>query len=168
MELILFYLFIAVIFITSVALFISKNVIHNAAFLLLSLLSVAGLFVLSASDFLAITQVMIYIGGVLVLLLFGVMYTKNTKDNSVSIGSKRIMPGLFLGLISFGTLTYAILQENIDQDYTIPDRSVVEALGVEFMTKYIFGFELTAILLLVVLIGAVFVAGKTPKNLEEN
>ncbi|MBB6460603.1 NADH-quinone oxidoreductase subunit J family protein [Flammeovirga kamogawensis] len=148
-----------VIFISSVALFSSKNVIHNAAYLLFTLLSVAGLFVLSGSDFLAITQVMIYIGGVLVLLLFGVMYTKNTEKQGVQLGSARILTGVVLGLTSFSILAFGIMNEDLDQNYEIKAQGVTEVLGVHFMTNQILAFELTAVLLLVVLIGAVFVAG---------
>ncbi|AZQ62053.1 NADH-quinone oxidoreductase subunit J [Flammeovirga pectinis] len=156
---IVFYFLMLVIFISSIALFSSKNVIHNAAYLLFTLLSVAGLFVLSGSDFLAITQVMIYIGGVLVLLLFGVMYTKNTEKHGVQLGSARILTGIFLGLTSFGILSYGILQENVDKSYEVKQGGVTEILGTHFMTNQILAFELTAVLLLVVLIGAVFVAG---------
>ncbi|KXX68837.1 NADH-quinone oxidoreductase subunit J [Flammeovirga sp. SJP92] len=167
-ELIVFYFFIGVIALSSFALFFTKNVIHNAAYLLFSLLSVAGLFVLSGADFIAITQVMVYIGGVLVLLLFGVMYTKNSIDHEMDSGSKRSLVGFSFGAILFGILAFGILEEGIDRDYTINNEGVTSNLGVSFMTDQIFAFELTAILLLVVLIGAVFVAGKSDKSLDNH
>lgn len=166
MELIVFYFFCFVIGGSSLALFFTKNVIHNAAYLLFSLLSVAGLFVLSGADFIAITQVMVYIGGVLVLLLFGVMYTKNSIDHEMDSGSKRLILGILIGGLMFSILAFGILSEDIDRTYTIPNTGVTESLGERFMTHQIFAFELTAILLLVVLIGAVFVAGKADKTLD--
>ncbi|OHX65472.1 NADH-quinone oxidoreductase subunit J family protein [Flammeovirga pacifica] len=162
----IFYFLVAVMSISSIALFFTKKVIYNAAYLLFALLSVAGLFVISASDFLAITQVMIYIGGVLVLLLFGIMYTKNKDDEGVISGSKRTGLGLVLGGLSFGLLANSILQEEMIVIASVPDQSVVNILGVQMMTNHIFSFELTAILLLVVLIGAVFITTKSEKKID--
>lgn len=166
MELLLFYFLFSIIAFSSIALFFNKNVIHNAAYLLFILLSVAGLFVLSGADFISITQVMVYIGGVLVLLLFGVMYTKSTINHEMESGSQRSMIGILIGLFFFSLLSYGILQEDLDRDYELNNQSIVEELGVSFMTHQIFAFELTAILLLVVLIGAVFIAGKADNTLD--
>ncbi|ANQ48526.2 hypothetical protein MY04_1149 [Flammeovirga sp. MY04] len=163
---IIFYFLITVIFVSSVALFFTKKVIYNAAYLLFSLLSVAGLFVITASDFLAITQVMIYIGGVLVLLLFGIMYTKNKNEEGVVSGSKRILLGIVLGIAVFSILTMAILEEKVITITDVPDQSIVSVLGDQFMTNHIFSFELTAVLLLVVLIGAVFITTKAEKTID--
>ena len=72
---IVFYLFAFITVVSAFIVVFSKNIIYSAFSLLFAFVGVAGLYVLLYADFLAITQVMIYVGGILVLLLFGVMLT---------------------------------------------------------------------------------------------
>ena len=75
-----FYAFAVLSIFGAFAVLFTKSVLHAAFFLLLTLLGVAGLFVLASADFLAIAQIMIYVGGVLVLVIFGVMLTHKAES----------------------------------------------------------------------------------------
>ena len=74
---------------------LTRNVLYAAFYLLLTLLGVAGLFVLASADFLAIAQIMIYVGGVLVLVIFGVMLTHKAEPiSTVSSQTANRVPSL--------------------------------------------------------------------------
>ena len=73
---IIFYAFAAFTLASAALMVVSKNIIHSAVGLLFSLFGVAGIYVLLAADFLAVVQILVYVGGILILLLFGVMLTQ--------------------------------------------------------------------------------------------
>ncbi|MEK6571394.1 MAG: NADH-quinone oxidoreductase subunit J, partial [Bacteroidota bacterium] len=72
---IVFYVFALVTVVSAFVVVFSKNIVHSAFSLLFTFFGVAGLYVLLNADFLAVTQLLIYVGGILILLLFGVMLT---------------------------------------------------------------------------------------------
>ncbi len=178
LTLIVFYLFVALVSGASFMLWLSKNVLYSAFFLLATLLGISALYVFLGADFLAITQIVVYVGGILVILLFGVMLTNpspSTKERlkvsplQPQSGWKNIFWGVLLGATLLAIFIRAIQkadfanrpwileaqsQEQLVQDTTIP------TLGVGLMTDYIVPFEIIAILLLVALVGASLVAAK--------
>jgi len=77
---ILFYVFAGMIGISTLLIFLMKNILYAAFFLLLALLGVAGIYVLVGADFLAATQIIVYVGGVLILLMFGIMLTHKNPN----------------------------------------------------------------------------------------
>lgn len=155
----------------ALAILLTRNVIYAAFFLLLTLLGVAGLFVLTSADFLAVAQIMIYVGGVLVLVIFGVMLTHKpnpTADsqqlNRVPLlnrsGSSRVVAlvvagGLFIGLYTLlARSSFALLRQPIGWE------STVTRVGLQLMTEYLVPFEISGILLLTALVGATYLASK--------
>ena len=138
-----------------------------AAFaLFLALLGVAALFVLAGADFLAVAQLMVYVGGILVLLIFGIMLTRTPDPEATSQTPNRVIVGLgrkFWGLtVSFGlfaVLFLVIVQANFAlSGDTLDSRSTIRTLGVELMTTHLLPFEIAGILLLVALVGAAYLA----------
>jgi NADH-quinone oxidoreductase subunit J len=142
----------------------SRYVVHSAFGLMLTLLAVAGFYVLLGSDFLAVTQVVVYVGGVVVLYLFGVMLTPP------DLGERSLLRvgicGAF-GLIALVVLvgaSYGLDLERVSGlDVTAggtPRGTLIKDVGRQFMnrTDYLLAFELASVLLLVALVGAVFIA----------
>jgi NADH-quinone oxidoreductase subunit J len=139
-----------------------------AAFaLFLALLGVAALFVLSGADFLAVTQLMVYVGGILVLLIFGIMLTRtpdksnnSQTPNLVKISAKRQVWGILVS----GSLFFVLLTTIFNATFTLNSveplnsRSTIRTLGVELMTSHLLPFEIAGILLLVALVGATYLA----------
>ena len=82
-----FYFFAILIIASGIVVVLSKNVMHSAFALMFTFFSVAGLYVLLNADFLAITQIMIYIGGILVLIIFGVMLTTRITGVDIKTGA---------------------------------------------------------------------------------
>jgi len=158
-----FYFFGGLAILSSLLIVIHRNVLYNAFFLLISLLCVAGLYVFAGADFIAVSQIMIYVGGILVLLIFGVMFTNRQQSSAdLSVGQRNLILGSVLGISLFALLAHAIWQsQQLGRlnEGEIPTATVAK-LGVGLMTNYLIPFELAAILLLAALIGATLIAWK--------
>jgi NADH-quinone oxidoreductase subunit J len=126
---------------------------------------VAGLYVLLAADFLAITQILIYVGGILVLMLFGVMLTSNVVSVDIKTGTFHTIPAMFIVAVvagSFAGLFYSIWSD-VGTPTTTPD-TTTPTLGQMLMTSYVLPFEVASVVLLVALIGAAFIARRERKT----
>lgn len=138
----------------------SRNIVHSAFALLLSFFCVAGLYVFLSADFVAATQVIVYIGGILVLILFGVMLTERIEK--VNISNAAMKPGRAWVLLA-GTLTLlslAIAKTNWPVTIPLPPSPKTFDLGNALLGRYLLPFEVASVLLLVALIGAVIVGRK--------
>jgi len=136
----------------------SRRITYAAFSLLFTFLGVAGLYVLLAADFLAIAQVIIYVGGILVLLLFGVMLTQRIFDIQLKV--QRIQP-VVGGLAALAVLGLLLAVFFTTDWPAAPLREPVPTtarLGEEFMKRYVFPFEFVSMILLVALIGAALLA----------
>lgn len=152
---------ITVIATSAVWVVVSPNLVHSAVSLLFTLFGVAGLYVFLFADFLAATQVVIYVGGILVLIIFGVMLT-NKIDKPVieSVSSNKII-GVLISSFIFTILSIIVIQTKwpiIDTATSGP--STVELIGRLILGKYLLPFELISILLLAALVGAALLARK--------
>ena len=138
----------------------SRNIVYSAFALLLSFFCVAGLYVYLAADFVAATQLIVYIGGILVLILFGVMLTE--KIEKVNISNQVLKPGRawLLLVVSAGLIITAILKTSWQVKSPLPPYPTTSDLGNAFLTKYLLPFEIASVLLLVALIGAIIAARK--------
>jgi len=154
----IFYLFAALTIISALMVVSSDNIVRSAFYLLATFFGVSGIYVLLGADFVAVTQIMVYIGGILILLLFGVMLTSNITNVEIKKGTAKILPavigiGVLLGaLVSVMTRTKWKLQLT-----EIPQTTSFE-LGKLLITDYVLIFELLGILLLIALIGAASMA----------
>jgi len=145
---------------TAIWVVLSPNLIHSAVSLLFTLFGVAGLYVFLYADFIAATQIIIYVGGILVLIIFGVMLTNNIADPKLTNKSQH---QLLAGIFSFALL---IMLSNIVFDTTwyvkklIIRDSTVNDIGMMLLSTYLLPFEVVSILLLAALIGAAMLSRK--------
>jgi NADH-quinone oxidoreductase subunit J len=158
-----FYFFGALTIVFGVVVVFSKNIMHAAFSLLFTFFGIAGLYVLLSADFLAITQIMIYIGGILVLIIFGVMLT--TRITGVDVKSGKIgnvqlgIAGLLTVLIA-ATLIMIFTTSNWYTADSKPLDSTVNEIGTALLTNYLLAFEAASMLLLIAIVGAAFIARK--------
>ena len=140
------------------------NIVHAALCLVVALLGVAGVYLLLGSEFLALVQVLIYGGGVTVLLLFGLMLTRAADDPVIADGTQKPFAFLVAALIG-GVFAYAML----DARWADAGATAVglRQLGVRLFRDYGLPFEVASLVLLVALIGAVAVARRDPPEDEE-
>jgi len=136
------------------------NIVYAAFSLILTFFGIAGLFVFLSADFVAGIQVLIYVGGILVLILFAIMLSQKLFGHSLNEEKKKLFLPLALGLplliILFATFVSA--DWNIGAE-VLRDKTVAD-LGHLLLDKYIIPFELASILLLGALVGAVYLVRK--------
>jgi NADH-quinone oxidoreductase subunit J len=188
-----FYLFAAAIVASAGLVCFSRNIVHAAFALLVTFFGVAGIYVLLSADFLAVSQILIYVGGILVLLVFGVMLTNRVTNIDLrSALSARIPAFIICGallvlLISFMVSAHWITfkdmpwakspwnHDAISQVTQTTQGTTSEILkhegsqgtsaeiGKLLMTDYLLPFEVVSVILLVALIGAVMMVRRDPE-----
>ncbi|MDQ3107974.1 MAG: NADH-quinone oxidoreductase subunit J [Actinomycetota bacterium] len=136
----------------------TKNVVHAALYLVLVLAGVAGIFILLAAEFLAIVQVLVYIGAIVVLFLFGIMLTRAPIGKSNELDNDQRWVGATVGLGLFALLS-AVLYDGFGR--TKLDNTEVARtadVGLAIFQTYVIPFEVISVLLLAALVGAVVIA----------
>ncbi len=155
---IVFYLLAALAIIGGIGVVTMPNVVHAALFLILSLLAVAGFYILLSSEFLALVQVLIYAGAVATIILFGLMLTRGGRDMpAVPVSAQ--WP---LALLSAGTLMAVLLIAVLDSEWPRDAGQVtlisINTLGGALFRDWLLPFEVASVILLVALIGAVVIS----------
>ena len=137
---------------------LARRMFHNALFLVVALASVAALYVLLSADFLAVVQILVYTGGIVILLLFAIMLT----PQQVELPSFAPVGQQFGAWILSGGLFLLIVGVVLSTPWRLApsplDRATTAAIGREMLTTYVFPFELASVLLLAAMIGAILLA----------
>lgn len=158
----LFYLFAGVAAVSALGVVMCRNIVRMAVWLLFALVGVAGLYVLMQSEFLAAVQLVIYVGGTLVLILFGVMLTSTSPFAHFEAKRSEVIVAVSLAAVLFGALVMAIRSGDFGKEHVSSGESAsryrVDALGQALLGDYLVPFELASVLLLVVMIGAAYLA----------
>ena len=157
---IIFYLFAAITVLSAFFVVTTRNIIHSAYYLLFTFFGVAGIYVLLGADFIAVVQLVVYIGGILILLLFGVMLTNKITHVQIKTGTIKIVPATLAVALFAGILATALLDtkwKTINSEMPV---STAHSLGLLLLQQYAVVFELLGILLLIALIGAASMARK--------
>jgi NADH-quinone oxidoreductase subunit J len=180
---VLFYILAAVTGICALAVVVTQNIVRAAAWLLFTLAGVSGLFFLLGADFVGATQLLVYVGGTLVLVVFGVMLTAQGPFINMRIGVAEWAIALAVGLVLYGILAASIVIRNPLADARpadeMPDSTMLgEVLLGQWQASpigeisglpggarrerkqmsYLLPFEIVSVHLLVVLIGAAYLA----------
>lgn len=155
---IIFYLFALITVLSAFIVVTTRNVIYSGFSLLFTFFGVAGIYVLLGADFLAIVQIMVYVGGILILILFGVMLTNKITNVDIRTGTVHLLPAAIgIGILFGALVSVMVLTDWKTSDVTIPITTTY-SIGRELLTNYVLIFELLGLLLLVVLIGAASIA----------
>ena len=157
---IIFYFFAAVTLLSAFFVVTTRNIVRAAFFLLFTFFGVAGIYVLLGADFVAIVQLIVYVGGILILMIFGVMITNKITQVDIKTGTIHTLPaaigvGLFTGIAGAVVLNTEWFQVKSEMP-----QSTLSTLGYMLLNEYSLVFELLGILLLVALIGAASMARK--------
>ncbi len=138
----------------------TRNVVHAALWLVLVLAGAAAQFILLGSEFVAVTQVLVYIGAIVVLFLFGVMLTRASMGDDESVaGEKRAMAALVAVLLAV-VMGMALVESFSDTRVVIDEPQRFDEVSDAIFSQYIVAFEAVSVLLLAALIGAIVVARK--------
>jgi NADH-quinone oxidoreductase subunit J len=156
---VIFYLFAAIVVVSAAMVVFSKNIIYSAFSLLFTLFGIAAMYVFLSADFVAVTQIVVYVGGILVLLLFGVMLTNKITQEELRTEVFHVLPSLVIMLGILGALLYTFHFKAKWHLADVPrSGTVVEPIGIQVMTNYVLPFEIVSVVLLVALLGAAYIA----------
>lgn len=132
---------------------LSRNLIHAVLFLVLSFISLAGLYVVLSADFVAMAQILVYAGAVSVLIVFAVMLTPRDARDNAELARFRAPAFAAVGL-----LAVAILMVVLRTDWPVDEGRSVEttaqAIGASMLDTYVLPFEVAGVLLTVAMVGA--------------
>jgi len=154
---IIFYFFAALTVGSAAVVVFSKSIIRSAFALLFTFFGVAALYAFLGADFLAATQMVIYVGGILVLLLFGVMLTHKLYDLNLKAETFQVLPAAVAVMIVFILLATFMMKTRWHEGGERAASPTTAAIGELLMRDYILPFEAASILLLVALIGAAMI-----------
>ena len=165
MQLVVFYILGLIVVVSAIAIIFIRNIIYSVYLLVFCLLGIAGLYFLAGAEFVAVTQIIIYSGGMLVLLVFGIMLTSRIKGQKIVSGFTNLIPGIITGLFFWIILVMGLLQigfRNLmpQPQYNEANMTASQSIGIELMTGYVLPFEITGLLLLIALVGASLLAWK--------
>ncbi len=161
----LFFIVIGAISLAAAYGVVASNLpVHSALFLLTHFATLAVLYITLDAQFLAATQIIVYAGGIVILILFVIMLIGSERiENKGPYRAWTPYVAMGLGLILVVTLAYSVMtgQQFGAPGTAIPDGGAPPVLGLELFTKYILPFELAAVLLLVALLGALLLARRS-------
>jgi len=135
----------------------AKSIVHAAFSLMATFFGVAGIYGVLGSDFLAVTQVIVYVGGILILIVFGVLLTDRVPDEFKVVKARNYVPAFIAAGLVFVALAGAAMSAKwpkISGEQLPAATGTVNQIGRSLLTDYLVPFEFSSILLLVVLVGA--------------
>ncbi len=154
----LFYLFALMSATSAIGVAVSRNIVRTAVCLLFTLVGVAGLYFLLHAEFLAAVQLVVYAGGTLILIIFGVMLTSKSPFSRFEPKLGEVMIAISISSILLFALVMAIARTSFANDALVVDIYPVDRLGQVLLGDYLIPFEVVSVLLLVVMIGAAYLA----------
>jgi len=150
----LFFALAGSILLAAVKVVASRDLVHAVLWLGVVLVVTAGMFLMLGAPFLAGIQLLLYTGGVITLMLFGVMLTRRHREIGVEIDSSRRLPGALGSAALFGAMAAAILRTDLPAWPAAAPLPAIE-IGRAFLTDHLVAFEVLSILLLAAMIGAI-------------
>lgn len=167
LDAIAFYLFAAVMAGSAIAILVTRNIVRAAMWLLGALGATAGLYFALSATFLAVVQLILYVGGVLILIVFGVMLTSRDARLQPNVPRREIAAAVGLAtILMIGVLSVLLGSPWPALSGATPSAEMpeVKQIGRELLTTYLLPFELISVLLLAVLIGAAYLARPQPRS----
>lgn len=160
MEWLLFALFALMAVVGGVGVVLSRNAVHSALFLLLNFASMALLYLLLGAQFLAMAQILVYAGAIVVLFIFAVMLVGREVVTDAVAQGRPVLSALVavLAVLFLGGSTYALVTTSQETPAGAQDYGSVQSVGSMLYTRYLLPFELASVLLLAAMIGAIVLA----------
>ena len=155
-----FGLMALMIVVSAVKVVTTKNIVHAALFLIVVLANVAGQYFLLGAEFIGTAQILIYLGAIVVLFLFGIMLTRAPLGGETSLDNDQRALSVVVALLLLAVMGYALIDQF--EDTELPAETVQRTAQVSdaVFSTYLVPFEVVSVLLLAALIGAIVVARK--------
>ncbi len=155
----MFWIFAIMAVAPGLGILLCKDIVRQAFWLLLSLAGFAGLYFTLEADFLGFTQVVVYIGGILILFLFGVMLTHRMDIPLKDVkGFNLVLPGIIAAGAFLASIFHLIYHTQFKTDGAQETPTTIKEIGEMVMSEYLLPFEVVSVVLLVALVGATYIA----------
>lgn len=142
----------------------SRNLLHAVLFLILTFIGVAGFFILLSADFIAMAQVIIYVGAIAVLVLFAILLTPRAgRDNGET---RMLVPAVLLAICLAAVFLFVIQNAKWSEVSASPGLGATE-LGEALLTTWVLPFEIASVLLTAALVGAIMLARSPQEEAED-
>ncbi len=137
----------------------TRNVVHAALYLVATLMGAAALYIMLFAEFVAWVQVLVYVGAIVVLMLFGLMLTRAPIGSGDFDNDQRVIAAVVAAAV-FGVTSWIMVQafEGQNVEFAREVGTTSRDIGREVFTKYVLPFEVVSVLLLAALVGAVVIA----------
>jgi NAD(P)H-quinone oxidoreductase subunit 6 len=152
---VLFYLFACLTLSSAAVVAFSRNIVRSAFALLGTFVGVAGLYAVLSADFLAVIQMLVYVGGILVVILFAVMLTGKIADVRVTNRSAGVLAGAAILLAMLAALVFVAIHTPWHVGPAAEAGRLTAAVGDALLGEYVLPFEVASLVLVAALIGAV-------------
>lgn len=159
----IFYLLAAISVGCALSVAFSTNILHSAFALLGALSGVAGLYFLLGADFVAVVQLLVYVGGIMVLILFAVLLTREISDIKISNVSVSLLAGLPTAFILLALILQILRKSHFPTTIAV-STTTVHRLGDALLREYLLPFEIASVVLLIVLVGAMVISRRAVKE----
>ncbi len=158
MSMLIFYILAIVAVVSALMVVTLRNVFHSALFLVLTLFSVAGIYVLLEAEFLAAVQVLIYVGAITILMIFAIMLTYQITSKSIRQVNEQVIPAVIIVLVFFVLSLVTLIKTSWPiSNKSLPGNNTFE-IGRQLLSTYVIPFEVVSIVLLIALIGAIIIS----------
>jgi NADH-quinone oxidoreductase subunit J len=157
-----FYILAVAMAVAAIGVVRSQNIVHAALYLVVVLAGAAGLYILVAAEFVAWVQVLIYIGAIVILFLFGIMLTRAPMRSTGTLDNSQRWASMVVSLFMFGVITALLVDAYGGEEIKLQDKLVTlgsaDTVGTSIFRDYLVPFEVVSMLLLAALVGAVVIA----------
>lgn len=145
----------------------STNIVHSALYLVAALAGTAGLFLLLGAQFVAWVLVLVYVGAVIVLFLFGIMITRAPTGPKVEIDHERKGVAVTAAVLTFGVMAYSSVSAfGSEAVQEVGSGTATDLIGNELMGRFVLPFEIVSFVLLAALIGGITLARRDASPVE--
>ncbi len=161
MTVVLFYFIACLAIISALFVVLNRNPVYSAVMLVFCFFSLAALYILLEAYFVAVLEVIVYAGAIMVLFLFVIMLINVGKEMEAPLNKQKgkVIPLVLITTFSLNIIFLILWRsEVLNQPNTISSVGGIEAIGQSLFTKYLLPFEIASLLLLVALIGTVYIA----------
>lgn len=160
-----FYVLSAVTLVAAGGVMMSRNLLHAVLFLILTFVGIAGFFVLLSADFIAMAQIIIYVGAIAVLVLFAILLTpRSGRDNGET---KFAAPAMLLAVCLAAVFLFVIHDTAWQTNDAVPQDLSAAALGRALLDTWVLPFELASVLLTAALVGAIMLTRSPEEEAED-
>jgi len=157
-ENIAFYLIAAVMVVAAIRVVTTRNIVHAALYLVLVLAGVAAQYILLAAEFVAVTQVLVYIGAIVVLFLFGIMLTRAPTGPMDDSDNEQRIVGASIAVVLLGLMSYTLWRAFKGAQFVDLQVQTTAQVANSIFSTYVIPFEIISVVLLAALIGAIVLA----------